>query len=175
MRKFGRISNVVHQQCLSHGIHLAVLDVAYKSMAVGTTAESSDDEDESDGDDGEDQEIQAWALADSYEALIKRVRKICKMFRQSPVKNDFLVRCCREKHLPEVTLRADVKTRWNSMVGMIRRFINIFPAVQPALMEFGQSDLIPTAFRIFRNHPKSFSEHVCDCLSVKPITDSRGL
>ena len=53
-------------------------------MAVGTTAESSDDEDESDGDDGDDQEIQAWALADSYEVSSSASGKFAKCSDKAP-------------------------------------------------------------------------------------------
>ena len=133
MRKFGRLLDCENQACHSHGIHLAVADVLYKRQIQQEPEERDNlDEDDEDSEGGEasdcdeiSKEISdnALAFADSLKELINKVRKIVKLFRKSPVKNDFLANCCKENDMKDIKLILDCKTRWNSLKEMLGSFL----------------------------------------------------
>ena len=73
MIKTGRLSNIIHQICHSHGLHLAVCDVLYKKCRnIENTNEARDNEDGYDifecSDDGNDDEPWQVTLPDDYNA-----------------------------------------------------------------------------------------------------------
>ena len=56
---------------------------------------------------------------------MKYMRKIVKVFRKSPLKNDKqqeYIKCSSGK---EFQLSCDVKRRWNSMVEKVRKFLKV--------------------------------------------------
>ncbi|QQP56648.1 Hypothetical protein FKW44_001378 [Caligus rogercresseyi] len=69
------------------------------------------------GEDDIDDSIQEEAasnvppFADSLEDVIRKVRKIVKTFKKSPVKIDFLAKCCLAEGLKETKLTLDIKIR----------------------------------------------------------------
>lgn len=114
-----------------HGIQLAVIDVLYKYQFQKTfssvpplnphieTLETDSEGDNSDHQGGDDalNYVEAQLLETErpefiYKNLIDKVRKIVKLFRKSPTKNDLLQKYVIETHKKEMTLILDCKTRW---------------------------------------------------------------
>ena len=73
----------------------------------------------------ETKSLQGQQMIPQYNLLIQKVRRICKGFRKSSVKNDFLQKCMVEKHGREISLKLDMKTRWNSTMEMLTRFLEV--------------------------------------------------
>ena len=93
------------------------------------TSESEDDEDVEDYDDG------AWSIEEVQEdpgvldkvasSLIKKVQKICRKFRKSPLQNDELQERVKELLGAEKQLKIECATRWGSILAMLERFLEI--------------------------------------------------
>ena len=129
MIKTGRLSGIIHQVCHSHGLHLAVCDVLYKKCRNIENANEANvheydyDIFESSDDENDDEPWQV-TLADDYNAhfvdtvsdFISKVRAIVKVFRKSPLKNDYLQRNCEKELGKRLSLVLDTKTRWNSLL-----------------------------------------------------------
>ena len=145
MVKFGKlIKPLIHLQCQAHGINLAVCDVIYskKDEKVDIEAEDRDFDEEDipelDGDeiglayqDVEDQEV----LTNDYKPLVDKVRKYCKKFRKSAVKNDkYLQPLLKEELGKELNLILDCKTRWGSLHTMLERFIQVNKQLKSAML-----------------------------------------
>ena len=154
MVKVGKIIEAEQQLCYAHGVQLAVLDVLYRRQARTTPQPSDHDEadDHSDAD-GEDdaqgdpgfQVIQDYEydilveMSPEYHNVVNKVRKIVKLFKRSPTKNDDILQPYVKRELGrEVSLTLDCRTRWNSMVDMLSRFLQLRGPVQKALIDLGQ-------------------------------------
>ena len=59
-----------------------------------------------------------------------QVRRICRMFRNSPLKNDRLQDFVKNE---ELKLILDCKIRWNSLLAMIERFLRLKNCISKAL------------------------------------------
>ena len=98
MKKFGKISQLDHQLCYAHGVHLAVCDVLYKNRSVTHIAgeDYDDDQDEEMYEEGfgivtptiASNKVPVFNL--EIENVLRKVRKVVKIFRKSPVKNEVL-------------------------------------------------------------------------------------
>jgi nitrogen regulatory protein PII len=64
---------------------------------------------------------------------LKKITKIIRMFKKSPTKNSLLQENVQKKEKKQMKLLLDVKTRWNSMITMIKRFIQIADCVNKTL------------------------------------------
>ena len=179
MKKFGRLLGCYHQLCIAHALHLAVTDVLYQKPASisserrgGENAEDLEEEEEGEEEEEEEEEGDSQSFAqeearpdvppfcESLADLIRQVRIIIKTFRKSPVKNDFLAKCCEELGLEFTKLLLDVKTRWNSVVKMVRSLLRILSAVNKALLEFGLAHLILSEAEV------NMLRGVVDCLDT---------
>lgn len=155
MLKVGRLVPVKHQLCFAHGIHLAVCDVLYKKRLDETEAIEETDIAQ------EDRSIdEALDSLDSLESgliinpsdsvidvpdltsdnniseVIKKIRKVVVHFKRSSTKNDtVLQKYVREEKGKELSLILDVRTRWNSMLDMIERFVALKSCIQKALID----------------------------------------
>lgn len=163
MKRVGNLIKALQQLCLAHGIHLAVTDVLYEKKKTNKNTPSpeleaedeteEESEDESDEEDEEETEedndweevgeldydinyVEEVVLADAdVSRVIKKLRKIVKMFRRSSLKNDILQKYVKETENKEKGLILDVKTRWNSLVDMLERFISLHDCIQKALID----------------------------------------
>ena len=107
MKRFVRILGTEHQVCHAHGLHLAICDTLYKTSQEdvevnlsGSNVQEeegdpavdveSDEEVEEDGGFQEEQIEAECEISEEIGAIIKKIRRICKLFRRSPVKNDTL-------------------------------------------------------------------------------------
>ena len=156
MVKVGKLIAAEQQLCFAHGIHLAVHNLLYKQHSQPQVTSSSDhnetandylnDSDEDDAADDDALDIMTEAgnleldftaeLSDDYRQLIDRVRAVVKTFRRSPTKNDVILqKYVIDEFKEELSLILDCKTRWNSLVDMLARFLKLKNPIQKALID----------------------------------------
>jgi hypothetical protein len=185
-KALGKQLNIIHQLCLDHGVHLAVVKVLYSQMAevvkqktnaenVLSSSPNIEDIDEvleqklddfitskfplqnDVDDDTNDENIQNINVIDleyenesdldstdydfSVANLILNVRKVVKFFKSSPSRNSFLQVNIKQKKGKELKLILDVKTRWNSLLSMLKRFSEVLECVKLTLIELERFDL----------------------------------
>jgi hypothetical protein len=147
MVKLGKLIDAEQQICLAHGINLAITDILYKSTPNEALV-VCEMHDEEENDDVDEEENVGGVIIESnlvsnvnishitIGPLVKKIRKVVKMFRKSPTKNDiFLQKYIKEQFGKEVALHLDCKTRWNSMLFMLEIFYKLRYCVQKALID----------------------------------------
>lgn len=70
--------------------------------------------------------------------ILDETRKIIKFFKYSSVRSSVLEKHIIDQEGKKLRLLLDCKTRWNSIIPMVNRFIKIYDCIQKALMELGQ-------------------------------------
>ncbi len=146
MKKTGRIMEVEHQLCHCHGLHLAVTGVLYKKCTAKEEEEEDEEEDDLDPGEGEEEEEEddeEEEFVEDYTKAIKKVRTIVRLFRKSPVSNDLLLQNCQQEYGKQLGLVRDIRTRWNSLLKSIKRFLEIKTAVGKTLIDLNKMDLFP--------------------------------
>ena len=151
MVKFGKEIKANHQQCIAHCIHLSVIDILYGEnvKTIVPIDETSEDSESDDDDDDDDDEMSRNIIPQTdlahenacfpqpkteFNDVIKKVRRICKLFRKSPMKNEILQDFVRANFDGiEYKLLLDCKTRWNSTFHMIERFLKLKICIPNAL------------------------------------------
>ena len=135
MVKFEKIVSTEHQTCYTHGVHLAVQEVLYEKNQSNSLDEEkvesdNDEEEDSDSDNEENSSFIDDEINESislpkvkvhFQSVIIKVRKIVKLFRKSPVKNDVLQEEVKKHHGQKVALILNCRTRWNSLLAMIQQ------------------------------------------------------
>lgn len=148
MKRFGRISGKKHALCLAHGIHLAVVEVLYKNNSpnigdIGLLESDSETEDEdsysSPFRDAAEENIEYETTLND---IISRVRKVVKFFRKSALKTEVLQRYSGTELCPGPVLLLDSRTRWNSLLIMLERFVLLKDAIQKALIDLREPSSI---------------------------------
>ena len=129
MQKFGRLSPAYQQFCYNHGIHLAVLKILYVKKNTADTPHSDDgngssqnENNDSTNSDSDVETVEASTvqLRPTIDESITAIRKIVKVFKNSPVKNHILQKYVEKEENTQLKLILDCKTRWNTMEAMIR-------------------------------------------------------
>ena len=69
------------------------------------------------------------------DGVVNKVRKIVKLFKRSPLRNEVLQTYVREKHPNGLQLILDCKTRWSSLLNMLERILKISVPVQKSLLD----------------------------------------
>ena len=82
--------------------------------------------------DNEDRDLE---LSKKIEKVINKICLVVRIFRRSPVKNDVLLKNCQAKFNKELNLIMDTKTRWNSLLKMLSRFLEIRTAIERTLKD----------------------------------------
>jgi hypothetical protein len=149
MVKMGRNLPLYHQLCYAHGLQLAILDVMYKNQPNVPENDSEDEHNseseisdlDTDGEDDESFNLEQprrrvpISNADN-KVLVEKVRRVCKIFRNSPTKNDqALQKYVKQTFDKELHLILDCKTRWSSLASMLERFILLYSCIQKALID----------------------------------------
>ena len=152
MVKFGRLSPGYLQLCYNHGIHLAVVNIIYEKKSktcnenvieICEDFSNSDDDFEVYSDDELefDSEYNFNTSSDNICKIITNIRDIVKLFKNSPMKNSILQNYVKETEKQELSLLLDCRTRWNSMLVMIERFLRLADSVEKALHDLNCSYL----------------------------------
>lgn len=143
MVKFGKhVSKFSeHQLCYAHAVHLAVCDVVYQNKSVNvkqsddvsSSNESSDDEDAAlDIDSCRHNKIE---LSKNMKNIIQKIRGVISTICKSPVRNDILQKHVMADFNKELCLLLDVKTRWNSLLTMLERFLKLLSPLRKCLID----------------------------------------
>ena len=170
MEKMGEDLNkefgIEHFICLAHTLHLVVGDIFYKkkeTISTNTQVENVsldqaiEDEitneiiDDNDDDAEELAEFQVLdnanagneilvELISEYKTLVAEIRRTCKLFKKSPVKNDDNLQVhVRDEKGKELSLLLDCRTRWNTMLVMLIRFNELKNAIKHALIDMNET------------------------------------
>lgn len=70
---------------------------------------------------------------ENISALISKVRNTVSTFNYSPSKNDEIFNSFRPESQKEKSLKLDCKTRWNSLVEMVERFVEMQETIQKSV------------------------------------------
>ena len=147
MKKCVKDMGLVHQECFSHSLHLAITDAIYKGEAL-TPSRNIDDDSLEDSDAEEEEEDDKFEEEDEeeefngdYGAIIRKVRRISKFFRMSGKRNDKLQEFVKNEKGKQLKLLLDTPTRWGSLHKMISRFLQINTSVRQALAHFDKQEL----------------------------------
>jgi hypothetical protein len=96
----------------------------------------------------EENEVDEAELFDNMKCAIDKVRKICRLFRKSPVKNDLLQKYLQDGNNKELGLILDTKTRWNSLLAMVKRFLELKQVIPKVLIDLSKFELFPNAYEL---------------------------
>lgn len=159
MVKLFKNLNIFHQLCYNHAIHLAVLDVLNKknelvnSVIVDNdesfSSNGDEDDNNTDSPQSDESEYPSSSEEDNHDTLrtdlkevLDRIRKVVKIFKNSPVRNNILQSYVKEHNGKELKVLLDCKTRWNSSCTMIERFLSIQSSIQKALVDLNMQDML---------------------------------
>lgn len=139
----GMIKPVKQQLCFAHAIQLAVVDVLYKRPNTQPAFDENQNSTENDfefqhenieGDGIFFEEEEGAEVNSSYFQLVQKVRSVVCLFRNSPLKNE-LQKYAKNEFSKELKLTLDCKTRWNSLCGMLVRFIEMKGCILKAMID----------------------------------------
>ena len=149
--KFGRDTRPLHIACLAHAIHFCVCDVLYKekrknndcndqnNTARDTEEEESNEAESETAEDNLVDEQPIVVLHSEFRTIVAKIRKTVKLFTMSAVRNDDNLQpqsvATFEK---EKAIFFDCKTRWNSLLKMLRRFYELRKEIKVAMMQLEQ-------------------------------------
>lgn len=148
MKKLGLSLNTDHQLCLAHGIQLAVIKVLYKKNIVEPVSVSGESSEE----DGEEEEGEEDYLPEAFSLefhlvdesdvsnetilpIITKIRRVVKLFRRSPTKNDVLQQHVKNEFGKEICFILDSRSRWNSLLDMVERFYQLKSCARKSLID----------------------------------------
>ena len=83
---------------------------------------------------------EAPQITEQYSEVIAKVRRICRMFRNSPLKNYRLQDFVKDEFNEELKLILDCKVRLNSHLVMIERFLKLKNCIYKALRVIASTD-----------------------------------
>ena len=140
MKKMGHILPVEHQICHAHGVHLGVTDVLYKKKdflkefedehRAEVHNENYSESEDSENDEALEEVLEAVTVEESSDIhdVIKKVRKVAQMFKKKVLSKDQLQEYCEDiGH--ELNLQLDCRTRWNSLLLMLQKFVTLRPKI----------------------------------------------
>ncbi|GFS80610.1 uncharacterized protein TNCV_3870311 [Trichonephila clavipes] len=168
MVKFGKIMSCEYHLCYAHAIHLALCDVLYNKQIdlVENTVEVEDKSHEEDNGESEelvedldkalDLEFESGVGTDALyhvtygeknsittiNETIKKIKNVVKLFRKSPIKNDILQKYVKEEFGCKKMVCLDTKTRWNSLLAILERFLEIKSAISKALIDIKEEQMM---------------------------------
>ena len=149
-------------------MHLAVCDVLYKNRSVIHIADEDYDDDQDEEMYAEGFGIVTPTIASNevpffnleIENVLKKVRKVVKIFRKSPVKNEVLQKYVLLEQNKELSLVLDCKTRWSSMYEMVEGFICLKKCISKALLDLSIEHGISITEFLFLNELKCALEPI---------------
>ncbi|CAG4968127.1 unnamed protein product [Parnassius apollo] len=175
MVKVGKLIKPHQQLCYAHGIQLAVLDVIYKQNTSSRSGHEASNEEMSvrnetvseRADENCDNDLEndifdlsfpthtsEIKLTVEYAEVVKKVRKVVKLFKNTPTKNDLPQTYMTKDMGKNIALLLDCQTRWLSLCEMITIFNKIRSCVSKTLIDLG----------LGANHDYVFTEQEYDVL-----------
>ena len=162
MKSFGRMICCVHQLCFAYGYHLAVIDFLYarqnlfeglekerENNNTGSNSEFSSKEEMEEVDEAAVDLVETEAIGVELKQLVAevigKVRTVVKMFRKSPLKDEILQKHIQAQLNSDLKLILDSKTRWHSLLEMIKIFVRAEKCIRMTLVEIGTSITITNA------------------------------
>ena len=162
IKSFGRMICCVHQLCFVHGYHLAVNDFLYarqnlfeelkkerENNNTGSNSKFSSEKEKEEVDEAAVDLVETEAISVEFQQfvaeVIRKVRTVVKMFRKSPLKDEILQKHIQAQLNTELKLILDPKTRWNSLLEMIKIFVRAKKCIRMAIVEIGTSTTITNA------------------------------
>ena len=153
MTKIGKTSPFYMHLCIAHGMHLGifskffliVLAVMKTFFEVGVNESPTNSDSEDDEEMFQIDSKNAPSTNFTCDYLLEKIRKIFRKLKKSPLKNDYLQKYVIEKHGKNLEAVLDVKTRWNSTVAMVERFLMINNCIKESGLfdeNFSDCDLI---------------------------------
>ena len=162
MKSFGRMICCVHQLYFARVYHLAVNDFSYARQNLfeglekereinntGSHSEFSSKEEMEEVDEAAVHLVETEAIGVELQQfvaeVIGKVRTVVKLFRKSPLKDEILQKHIQAHLNTELKFILDSKTRWNSLLEMIKIFVRAEKCIKMALVEIGTSTTIMNA------------------------------
>ena len=162
MKSFGRMICCVHQLYFAHGYHLAVNDFSHAGQNLfeglekerennntGSDSKFSSEEEMEEVDEAAVDLVETEAIGVELQQfvaeVIGKVRTVVKMFCKSPLKDEILQKHIQAQLNTELKLILDSKTRWNSLLEMIKIFVRAEKCIRMALIEIGTYTTITNA------------------------------
>ena len=143
----GRTMEPVHTICFLYTLHLAVCDSIYGPCLDDKGVYEDDDVDEDAYNDFTEPSHGTFSIKEKFKQTILNVRKLVKYFISSPKRSEVLANYAKEQENVKASkLILDCKTRWSSMVLMLKRFCDLLPSIRMALIstkseyDFSNSD-----------------------------------
>ena len=154
MKKYGNMLGVLNQLCHNHALHLAVMNCFYIPKNY-IPNEMFDDIEDLVGDDMEE-EIEEDSTEDQYsdynldfgeenkyvdtmntnfDQIITNLRSVIRMLKKSATKYSILQQNITKIKGKKLKLKLDIKTRWNSLSVMIRRFLILSECINKSLIK----------------------------------------
>ena len=133
----GRKMNCIHTTCFLHTLHLVICDSIYAKKEDFVIEDSESDSDAliEDEYDFIDQVHHPTQINEKFHSVIMHVRKIVKYFSKSARREEILLNHAKEiPGCSPVKLCLDVKTRWSSLIKMLKVFISMLPAIRMAFV-----------------------------------------
>ena len=115
------------------------------SSIQGAVADPDDEEEDMDR---EDEECDWDELIPETASVMKKIQKIVIFYRRSPVKNDVLQKLIKDERGRELKLQKDCKTRWGSVLSMLKNFLKLMVQIQTDLRARGMESLFPSPAEI---------------------------
>ena len=138
MIKLGKISNVIHLQCINHGLHLAVLDFFKEHIVSIPTPKFCGQKTNYDLDSENERETSELCNGKNIttiNSILNNIRLIIKIFKTSTLKNDILQKYIIEESGAETKLILDCPTRWCSTEKMISNFLKNISPIKKAFID----------------------------------------
>lgn len=122
MKSMAVKKNIINQLCQLHGINLAITDVLYKQKQYADPDEKLVRFDDEIGAEEFQQEmICIPEMQENLTGTIGKVRNLMKQFMYGK-KRDDLQKIVLSENSCEITAEIDCKTRWNSILPMLKKF-----------------------------------------------------
>ena len=155
MLKMGHEIQAEHRVCLAHGMHLAVIEILYKTKAYIQAPGPDETNDDSfqeltcdddlipaeEEDFNVEEELQLELVSD-LAGIIKKIREVVRLFRISPVRNDALQKEIKKEIGKELQWKLDCRTRWNSFHTMIETILKVKKSVIQTLADLNNDFII---------------------------------
>lgn len=120
-------------------------------------------------------EIQSYTelTNQDYRDALKYVRDLFKYFKKSPLKMSHLQEVAKEKEKPQNTaLPLDVVTRWNSIIPMVKRYLELRDLIRETLTRLNETDKYSSRHDVALNELSEALEPLAEAVLVLSKSDS---